>query len=69
VRPGARVLRAFRPGFAGVLPGQNSDPEHNVYLAGDDAEAKRLVAHFVKDGGVHAIDAGPLRRARELEAV
>jgi predicted dinucleotide-binding enzyme len=29
--------------------------------------AKEVVAGMVRDGGLVAIDAGPLRRARELE--
>jgi hypothetical protein len=37
-------------------------------LAGDDAEAKRLVARLFEETGLRAIDAGPLRRSRELEA-
>ena len=38
-------------------------------MAGDDAEAKSLVAEIVTSGGLRAIDAGSLRRARELEAL
>jgi predicted dinucleotide-binding enzyme len=38
-----------------------------VFIAGDDDEAKETVARHVRDGGLVAIDAGPLRRARELE--
>jgi len=39
-----------------------------VFIAADDDDAKRLVAKLVEDGGMRAIDAGPLKRARELEA-
>jgi predicted dinucleotide-binding enzyme len=38
-----------------------------VFIAGDDEEAKETVAQLARDGGLVAVDAGPLRRARELE--
>jgi hypothetical protein len=38
-----------------------------VFLAGDDEDAKAQVAALVDAGGMRAIDAGPLRRARQLE--
>jgi len=40
-----------------------------VQIAGDDADAKALLAGIVTAGGLRAVDAGPLRRARELEAL
>ena len=40
-----------------------------VLIAGDDADAKALLADIVTAGGLRAIDAGALRRARELEAL
>ena len=40
-----------------------------VLIAGDDSQAKALVADVVTAGGLRAIDAGTLRRARELEAL
>jgi predicted dinucleotide-binding enzyme len=36
-------------------------------IAADDDEAKQTVAHLAEQGGMRAIDAGPLRRARQLE--
>ncbi|MFZ5476769.1 MAG: hypothetical protein ACOZNI_08345 [Myxococcota bacterium] len=41
----------------------------DVLIAGDDAGPKELVAGLVRDGGLVAIDAGPLHRARQLEAL
>jgi len=68
-RTGARVLKVFHPRFAASLvPEQNADEERHVLLAGDDTEAKHLVAQLFKDGGLLPIDVGPLRRAQELEA-
>ncbi|MGZ6590028.1 MAG: hypothetical protein ACXVHX_37995, partial [Solirubrobacteraceae bacterium] len=40
----------------------------DVFVAGDDEEAKRKVMRLIGDGGMRAIDAGRLARARELEA-
>ena len=40
-----------------------------VLIAGDDADAKALLAGVVTAAGLRAIDAGALRRARELEAI
>ena len=41
----------------------------DVFIAGDDEEAKETVAQLVRDGGLRAIDVGPLERARLLEAL
>ena len=38
-----------------------------MFIAGDDSGAKETMAQLVRDGGLVAIDAGPLRRARQLE--
>lgn len=65
---GARVVKAFNTTFAGTLvEGRVAGQPLDVYIAGDDAEARETVAQLVRDGGLVAIDAGPLRRARELE--
>ncbi len=37
-------------------------------MAGDDDSAKRKVTQLIRDGGMRALDAGRLARARELEA-
>ncbi|MCA3748210.1 MAG: NADP oxidoreductase, partial [Rubrobacter sp.] len=41
----------------------------DVFIAGDDAGAKETVARLVRDGGLVAVDAGPLRRSRQLEGL
>jgi NADPH-dependent F420 reductase len=67
--PGARVVKAFNTTFAGTLSeGQVAGEPLDVFVAGDDDEAKATVSTLVGDGGMRAIDAGPLERARELEA-
>ncbi|GEL48244.1 dinucleotide-binding protein [Cellulomonas hominis] len=68
--PQARVLKAFNTTFAGALAaGTVGDQPTTVLIAGDDADAKAALAGVVEGGGLRAADAGPLRRARELEAL
>lgn len=66
--PGAVVVKAFNTAFAGTLvAGSVADAPLDIFIAGDDAEAKAAVASFVADAGLRPIDVGPLRRSRELE--
>jgi NADPH-dependent F420 reductase len=65
---GTAVVKAFNTTFAktlvsGTVAGQPLD----VLIAGDDERAKQAVAAMATAGGLHPIDAGPLRRARQLE--
>jgi predicted dinucleotide-binding enzyme len=67
---GAPVVKAFNTTFAGTLAeGRVSDTPLDVFIAGDDDAAKAKVRQLVEDGGLRAVDAGPLARARELEAL
>jgi 8-hydroxy-5-deazaflavin:NADPH oxidoreductase len=64
---GSRVVKAFNTTFSGTLvEGQVAGQPLDVLIAGDDEEAKERVAQLVRDGGLRAIDVGPLDRAREL---
>ena len=68
--PEARVVKAFNTTFAGtLLAGEVAGQQLDVFVAGDDSEAKRKVMQLVEAGGQRPIDAGPLRRARELDAL
>jgi predicted dinucleotide-binding enzyme len=68
--PSSRVLKAFNTTFAGTLSAKSMGPNPTtVLIAGDDDEAKAALISAVQAGGVNALDAGPLRRARELEAM
>ena len=68
--PQSRVVKAFNTTFAGTLNAGTVGPlPSTVLIAGDDAPAKELLASIVEAGGLRAIDAGSLRRARELEAI
>ncbi|MFF0157266.1 hypothetical protein ACFYRY_06925 [Streptomyces sp. NPDC005263] len=40
-----------------------------MLLAGDDADAKALLVGVIMAAGLRAVDAGGLKRARELEAL
>lgn len=65
---GTPVVKAFNTTFAGTLvAGDVAGHQLDVLLASDDAGAKRTVAGLVEAAGMRAIDAGPLRRARQLE--
>jgi predicted dinucleotide-binding enzyme len=69
--PGARVLKAFNTTFADTLATGtvNGVAPTTVLVAGDDASAKEELISVLAAGGVAAVDAGALKRARELEAL
>ncbi|MCA9566922.1 MAG: NADPH-dependent F420 reductase [Myxococcales bacterium] len=68
--PAARVVKAFNTTFAGTLiEGGVGGQALDVLLAGDDDDAKAVVAGLVEEGGLVAIDAGPLHRSRQLEGM
>ena len=69
--PSATVLKAFNTNFAATLAsGQVGDAQPTtVLVAGDDATAKQALSDLVVAGGLRALDAGSLKRARELEAI
>jgi predicted dinucleotide-binding enzyme len=68
--PGANVVKAFNTTFANTLTqGAVSGQPLDVFIAGDDEDAKSKVAQLAEDGGLRPVDAGPLKRAHELEAV
>lgn len=68
--PDSRVVKAFNTTFAATLSSATVGPlTTTVLIAGDDEEAKSVVADVVTSGGLAAVDAGSLARARELEAL
>jgi predicted dinucleotide-binding enzyme len=67
--PSSRVLKAFNTTFASALSAKSVGPNPTtVLVAGDDDDAKAALMSAVEAGGVNAIDAGPLRRARETRS-
>lgn len=69
--PEARVVKGFNTTFAATLATKSvaSKETTTVQLASDDQEAKDIVAGYIQEGGLNTIDAGALKRARELEAM
>jgi predicted dinucleotide-binding enzyme len=68
--PRSRVLKAFNTTFAATIAAGTVGPlTTTVLIAGDDSDAKSTVAGVFSSGGLDVIDAGSLKRARELEAV
>jgi predicted dinucleotide-binding enzyme len=68
--PGATVVKAFATIGSFVIdnPDVTGGPV-TVPIAADDRAAKEQVARIVAAMGLDPVDAGPLRVARELEAV
>lgn len=69
--PEARVVKGFNTTFAATLATKSVAGKETttVQLASDDQEAKDIVAGYIQEGGLNTIDAGALKRARELEAM
>ena len=65
---GVPVVKAFNTTFAGTLvSGAVAGETLDVLLAADDDAARETVAKLVTDGGMRPVNAGPLRRAQQLE--
>lgn len=70
IASGAKVVKAFNTTYAGtLLAGEVAGQLLDVFIAGDDVEAKGKVAELVKDGGMRPVDVGPLSRARQIEGM
>ncbi len=68
--PGARVIKAFNTTFAATLvEGEVGGQPLDVLMASDDDGAKETIGRLARDGGLRPVDAGPLARARQLEAL
>ncbi|MEQ1728424.1 MAG: NADPH-dependent F420 reductase [Vicinamibacterales bacterium] len=70
--PGARLVKAFNTIYFRHLAteGNRSRPEDErraIFLAGDDAEAKSVVAGIIRELGFAAVDAGSLRDGVKLQ--
>ena len=55
--------------LAGELSGAVAGQPFDVFIASYDEDAKTTVHDLVESGGLRAVDAGPLARAHELEAL
>lgn len=66
--PGARVVKAWNTfGAEFHADPKTADGPADLYMAGDDAEAKALVGQIGESAGYRPVDAGPLRNAAVLE--
>ena len=67
---GAQVVKAFNTLFSHVLAAGSAEGRPvDVFIAGDDAQAKARVSVFVESMGLRPMDTGPLPMARTLENV
>jgi predicted dinucleotide-binding enzyme len=67
---GAHVVKAFNTLFSNVLAvGSAEGRPLDVFIAGDDAQAKARVSAFIESLGLRPMDAGQLPMARALENV
>jgi predicted dinucleotide-binding enzyme len=62
----AHVVKAFNTNFASTLAG---DDATTVLLASDSEEAKAALTSALDGSGLVVVDAGSLKRARDLEAL
>jgi len=68
--PGAKVVKAFNTIFAELLPAEARKGRGvQVFVAGDDEAAKKVVSEIIARGDFEAIESGPLSNARYLEPV
>ena len=67
---GAHVVKAFNTLFSDVLAaGPAEGRPLDVFIAGDDAQAKARVSAFIESLGLRPMDTGELPMARALENV
>jgi predicted dinucleotide-binding enzyme len=62
--PGARLVKAFNTMFYQTLASEaRSSPENRLalFVAGDDAEAKKVVSRLIEEIGFAPVDTGSLR--------
>lgn len=66
----AHVVKAFNTLFSHVLSAAPVEGHPlDVFIAGDDAQAKARVSAFIDSLGLRPMDAGPLLMARTLEHI
>jgi predicted dinucleotide-binding enzyme len=67
---GAHVVKAFNTLFSNVLAAGSAEGRPlDVFIAGDDTQAKAGVSAFIESLGLRPMDAGQLPMARALENV
>lgn len=69
--PGARLVKAFNTltaRFQADAAGRPSERRAVLFLCGDDAAAKQIVAGIIRDAGFEPVDVGDLASAAPMEA-
>ena len=69
--PGARYTKAFNTltsGFQAQAAGRTGPDRVVMFLCGDDADAKRVVAGLIDDAGFTPVDMGAIADAAPMEA-
>ena len=69
--PNSMIVKAFNTTFSDTLATKKVANEHQttVLLASDSQEAKETIIKALENSGLSLLDAGSLKRARELEAI
>jgi hypothetical protein len=70
--PGSRLVKAFNTIYYVHLADRGRkdlplDDRHTIYIAGDDTEAKKVVARLIEEIGFAAVDTGSLREGGCLQ--
>jgi 8-hydroxy-5-deazaflavin:NADPH oxidoreductase len=70
--PGSRLVKAFNTIYYVHLADRGRkdlpiDERHTIYVAGDDAEAKKVVGRLIEDIGFAAVNTGSLREGGRLQ--
>ncbi|XP_062460980.1 metalloreductase STEAP4 [Pezoporus occidentalis] len=65
--PGAKVVKAFNTVSAWALQSGTLDASRQVFVCGDDIEAKQMVMNIVRALGLTPLDQGSLLAAQEIE--
>jgi 8-hydroxy-5-deazaflavin:NADPH oxidoreductase len=70
--PGARLVKAFNTIYYVHLAGRGrkelpAEDRHAIYVAGDDADAKNVVARLIEEIGFTALDTGSLREGGRMQ--
>lgn len=67
---GVNVVKAFNTTFSStLLSGKVAGQTLDVFIAGDDPDAKTIVGQLIKDGGMRPVNTGSLSSARLIEGM
>ncbi|AQH01464.1 NADPH-dependent F420 reductase [Burkholderia sp. KK1] len=68
--PDAKVVKAFNTVFAQLLSADGRKGKAlQVFVAGDDSQAKEIVSALCKSAGFEPVEAGPLSNSRFIEPI